>query len=98
MHWVRRDGVPVKDVQVADASRRTTALNAYVAGYGASRRIVVYDTLLRDAAPAEVKMVVAHELGHAKRNDVLYGTAVGALGAALGVCLLFVVLLAWARC
>lgn len=88
----RKDGVPVEDVQVADASRRTTALNAYVAGYGASRRIVVFDTLLRDASPAEVKMVVAHELGHAKRNDVLYGTAVGALGAALAVCLLFLVL------
>jgi STE24 endopeptidase len=90
-----RDGVPVKDVLVADASRRTTALNAYVSGYGASRRIVVYDTLLRDAPPAEVKLVVAHELGHAKRNDVLYGTAIGALGTAAGVCLLYL-LLSWA--
>ncbi|MFC7107271.1 M48 family metalloprotease [Nonomuraea rubra] len=42
-----RDGVPVEDVLVADASRRTTALNAYVSGFGATRRIVVYDTLLR---------------------------------------------------
>ena len=90
-----RDRVPVKDVLVADASRRTTALNAYVSGYGASRRIVVYDTLLRDAPPAEVKLVVAHELGHAKRNDVLYGTALGALGAAAGVCLLYL-LMGWA--
>ncbi|MEV4899613.1 M48 family metalloprotease, partial [Nonomuraea sp. NPDC055795] len=42
-----RDGVPVEDVLVADASRRTTALNAYVSGFGATRRIVVYDTLLK---------------------------------------------------
>jgi STE24 endopeptidase len=85
-----RDGVPVEDVLVADASRRTTALNAYVSGFGATRRIVVYDTLLR--APAgEVKLVVAHELGHAKNGDVLYGTLVGALGAAAGACLLFLV-------
>jgi len=90
-----RDGVPVKDVLVADASRRTTALNAYVSGYGASRRIVVYDTLLRQAPASEVELVVAHELGHAKRKDVLYGTAIGALGAAAGVCLLFL-LLGWA--
>jgi len=87
-----RDGVPVKDVLVADASRRTTALNAYVSGYGASRRIVVYDTLLREAPPEEVELVVAHELGHAKRNDVLHGTLIGALGAAAGVCLLALVL------
>ncbi|MFC4591104.1 M48 family metallopeptidase [Sphaerisporangium corydalis] len=83
-----RDGVPVKDVLVADASRRTTALNAYVSGFGATRRIVVYDTLL--GAPAgEVRLVVAHELGHAKNGDVLSGTLIGALGAAAGACLLF---------
>lgn len=85
-----RDGVPVENVLVADASRRTTALNAYVSGFGATRRIVVYDTLLR--APAdEVELVVAHELGHAKADDVLWGTLVGGLGAAFGACLLYVV-------
>jgi STE24 endopeptidase len=85
-----RDGVPVSDVLVADASRRTTALNAYVSGFGATRRIVVYDTLL--AAPADqVELVVAHELGHAAEDDVLSGTLVGGLGAAAGVCLLFLV-------
>src|SRR5262249_19811256 len=67
-------------------SRRTTALNAYVSGFGATRRIVVYDTLLSSSTPAEVRLVVAHELGHAKRNDVLAGTLVGALGVAAGMC------------
>lgn len=85
-----RDGVPVEDVLVADASRRTTALNAYVSGFGATRRIVVYDNLLKAPQP-EVELVVAHELGHAGENDVLYGTLVGALGAALGAILLFLV-------
>ncbi len=89
-----RDHVPVKDVLVADASRRTTALNAYVSGIGASRRIVVYDTLLREATPREVELVVAHELGHAKRQDVLHGTMLGALGGAFGICALYL-LLAW---
>ncbi len=84
----RRDGVRVDDVLVADASRRTTALNAYVSGYGRTRRIVVYDTLLR-ASPDEVRLVVAHELGHAKRNDVLHGTIEGAFAMAAGVCLIF---------
>lgn len=86
-----REGYPVRDVLVADASRRTTSLNAYVSGYGASRRIVVYDTLLRDAPAAEVRSVVAHELGHAVRREVLHGTLLAALGAAAAVCGLAVV-------
>ncbi|MFF4614427.1 M48 family metallopeptidase [Nonomuraea jabiensis] len=88
LDMAERDGVPVEDVLVADASRKTTALNAYVSGFGATRRIVVYDTLLK-APKAEVELVVAHELGHAKTDDVLYGTFIGALGAALGAILLF---------
>ncbi len=91
-----RDGVPVQDVLVADASRRTTALNAYVSGFGPSRRIVLYDTLLKSSTPEEVELVVAHELGHADRNDVGVGTLLGALGAAGGVCLLGL-LLSWPR-
>jgi STE24 endopeptidase len=81
-----QDGVPARDVLVADASRRTNSLNAYVSGFGATRRIVVYDTLLKDATPDEVRIIVAHELGHAKAGDVLWGTFVGALGVALAVC------------
>ncbi|WP_328466960.1 M48 family metallopeptidase [Actinoplanes sp. NBC_00393] len=84
-----RDGVPVRDVLVADASRRTRAVNAYVSGLGPTRRIVVYDTMLTEATPAEVVSVTAHELGHAKENDVLTGTIMGALGAALAVITLY---------
>jgi STE24 endopeptidase len=87
-----RDGVAVDEVLVADASRRTTALNAYVSGFGSSRRIVVYDTLLARATPDEVALVVAHELGHAADGDVLRGTLLGALAAAAGVCALALVL------
>lgn len=90
LDMARRDGVPVEDVLVADASRRTTALNAYVSGFGATRRIVVYDTLLR-APQREVELVVAHELGHAKYDDVLYGTLIGGLGAGFGAIALFLV-------
>lgn len=88
MQLAREDGVPVKDVLVADASKRTTTLNAYVSGFGSTRRLVVYDTLLKDAPPAQVELVVAHELGHAVEGDVLHGTLIGALGAAFAVVLL----------
>ncbi|AEW93635.1 MULTISPECIES: M48 family metallopeptidase [Streptomycetaceae] len=82
-----RAGVPVRDVLVADASRRTNAVNAYVSGFGATRRIVVHDTLLTAAAGKEVELVTAHELGHVRHRDVARGTLLGAVGAAAGVCL-----------
>jgi STE24 endopeptidase len=84
-----RDGMPVRDVLVADASRRTTGLNAYVSGFGATRRIVVYDTLLREAPAGEVRSVVAHELGHAKDRDPETGTLLGAVGTAAAVVALY---------
>ena len=90
LELARRDGVPVDEVLVADASRRTTSLNAYVSGLGSTRRIVVYDTLLDRAPPEEVRLIVAHELGHAKSRDVVTGTLLGAAGVALLVCLLAV--------
>ncbi|WP_222263918.1 M48 family metallopeptidase [Modestobacter marinus] len=83
-----RSGTPVEDVLVADASRRTTALNAYVSGFGSTRRIVVYDTLLGQLSDEEVESIVAHELGHVATDDVLIGTLIGALGAGAGVSLL----------
>nr|WP_221203359.1 M48 family metallopeptidase [Modestobacter versicolor] len=83
-----RSGTPVQDVLVADASRRTTALNAYVSGFGSTRRIVVYDTVLDQLSDAEVESIVAHELGHVSADDVLTGTLIGALGAGAGTALL----------
>jgi STE24 endopeptidase len=80
-----RNGTPVDDVLVADASRRTTSLNAYVSGFGSTRRIVVYDTVLRSLPDDQIESVVAHELGHVAADDVLTGTLIGALGAAGGV-------------
>ena len=75
-----RDGVPVRDVLVADASTRTTALNAYVSGLGSTRRIVVHDTLVDRDRDDEVHAVVAHELGHVVAHDVRTGTVLGAVG------------------
>jgi STE24 endopeptidase len=75
-------------VLVSDASRRTTALNAYVSGFGATRRIVLYDTALQELPDDELESIVAHELGHVAADDVLTGTLVGALGSAAAVALL----------
>jgi STE24 endopeptidase len=86
------EGVPVDEVLVSDASRRTTTLNAYVSGFGSTRRVVLYDTLVDDADREQVVAVVAHELAHARHDDVLVGSVLGALAAAGGVGLLALVL------
>jgi len=84
------DHLHLDDILVADASRRTTTDNAYVSGFGASRRLVLDDTLLRHDSPAEVRVITAHELGHVKNNDVLHGTLLGALAVAAAMCGAFV--------
>lgn len=66
----RRADVRVGEVYVMDASRRTTAANAYVAGLGSTKRVVLYDTLLEGFPPEEVRLVVAHELGHQFYSDL----------------------------
>lgn len=82
------EGVPVDDVLVSDASRRTTTINAYVSGFGDTRRVVVYDNLLDSLTDDQVLSVIGHELAHAHHGDVLVGTALGAAGSVFGVGLL----------
>jgi Zn-dependent protease with chaperone function len=83
-----RSGVPVREVLVADASRRTTKLNAYVSGLGATRRVVLFDTLVQRASEPEILTVVAHELGHRRFRHVAFGTAIAMAGAAAYVIVL----------
>jgi STE24 endopeptidase len=92
LQLARIEGVPIDDVLVADASRRTTTLNAYVSGFGSTRRVVLYDNLVRGVPRKEALSVVAHELGHARHDDVLHGSLLGAAGSVTGIGLLAVVL------
>jgi STE24 endopeptidase len=80
-----RAGVDVGEVYEMDASRRTTASNAYVAGLGRTKRVVLYDNLLRDFTPGEVRLVVAHELGHVHHRDVPHGLLFLSLVAPFGM-------------
>ena len=87
----RRAGVDVGEVLVVDASRRTTSANAYVGGLGHTKRVVLYDTLLTRFTPGQVRLVVAHELGHVKHHDLRRGmlwVAIAAPGGMLVVMLL----------
>jgi STE24 endopeptidase len=75
----RRADVDVGHVYEVDASRRTTAINAYVNGIGSSKQVVLYDTLLKDLNRSERNSVVAHELGHVHGNDIRRGLTFVAL-------------------
>ena len=85
LELARKAGVDVGEVYEIDASRRTTAANAYVTGFGRTKRVVLYDTLIEDFEPAETRLVVAHELGHVHHHDVRNGLIWLAIVAPFGV-------------
>ncbi|MFN7085854.1 MAG: M48 family metallopeptidase [Burkholderiales bacterium] len=66
-----RCGFKVKGLMVMDGSRRSSHGNAYFTGFGRSKRIVFFDTLLSRLEPPEVEAVLAHELGHFKLRHVV---------------------------
>ena len=85
LHTLAEDaGAPVREILVADASRRTNRQNAYVSGIGRTRRVVLWDTLLA-APPGEIAVVLAHELGHRVHRHVAASTGLAMAGAALFV-------------
>jgi|SRR5680860_133244 len=73
-------GLHISGIFVMDASKQTTLANAYFTGIGATKQIVIYDTLLQNYSLPEVQAVLAHEMGHWKHNDVLHGIFYGMFG------------------
>lgn len=87
LEQAEKAGVDVGEVYRVDASRRTTGANAYVAGLGHTKRVVLYDNLIEDFSEPEVSSVVAHELAHVKYDDVPKGLLFLALIAPPGMLL-----------
>ncbi len=73
-------GMKVDKVLVMEASAKTARANAYFTGIGRTKQVVLYDTLLSTNSPEEVRLVVAHELGHWKYGHVVKETFVSAAG------------------
>lgn len=79
-----RCGFASSGLFVMDGSKRSAHGNAYFTGFGRSKRIVFFDTLIEKLAPGEVEAVLAHELGHYKRRHIVKRIAVmSALSLAL---------------
>jgi Zn-dependent protease with chaperone function len=88
---VERSGerIPPDHMFLMKASEKTTELNAYVTGFGSSKRVVVWDTSLKKSTPDEVLFIFGHELGHYVLGDVVHGLMMAAAGALLALWLAF---------
>ena len=71
LEMLSKHGYSVKAIEVMDASRRTTKLNAYIAGFGKTKTIVLYDNMLEKMSNDEICAIFAHEMGHGLHKDVL---------------------------
>lgn len=71
-----KTGFNLRNIYVIDGSKRSTKANAYFTGLGRKKRIVLYDTLIKDHSTEELVAVLAHEIGHYKKKHTLIGTVV----------------------
>jgi STE24 endopeptidase len=70
-NFTKRTGFKLKNIFIIDGSKRSTKANAYFSGFGKKKRIVLYDTLLKELSEEEIVAVLAHEIGHYKKKHVL---------------------------
>ena len=81
--FAKKVNFPIGRIDVMDGSRRSAHSNAYFSGFGKSRRIALFDTLIEKHSNEEIVSVVAHEVGHYKKKHVISGTILGILETGL---------------
>ena len=69
--FAEKTGFKLKNIFVIDGSKRSTKANAYFSGFGSKKRIVLFDTLIKELSEEEIVAVLAHEIGHYKKKHVL---------------------------
>ena len=77
--FANKVGFPIGRIDVMDGSKRSAHSNAYFSGFGKSRRIALFDTLLDKHSTEEIVSVVAHEIGHYKKKHIITGTVLGVI-------------------
>ena len=87
---MQRCGFSAKGLFVMDGSKRSAHANAYFTGFGPSKRVVFFDTLLQQLSPAEIDAVLAHELGHFRHRHIIKR-----IGMMFAISLLGFALLGW---
>jgi STE24 endopeptidase len=81
--------IPRNRMFLMKASEKVTTLNAYVTGFGPSKRVVVWDTTIKNASTPETLFVFGHEMGHYVLNHIVIGIAATAIGLFIGLYLLY---------
>jgi len=82
-NFADKAGYKLNDIYVIDSSKRSSKANAYFTGLGAKKRIVLYDTLINDMETDEIVAVLAHEIGHYKKNHVTRGIIISLIHTAV---------------
>lgn len=86
--FAKRAGFNLHNIYVIDASKRSTKVNAYFSGLGHKKRIVLFDTLIRDHSVQELVAILAHEIGHYKKKHSLIGMGISFIQAGVMLFLL----------
>ncbi len=82
-------GFPVSGIYIMDGSKRSTKANAFFSGFGRRKKIVLFDTLLEKYGQNEILAVLAHEIGHYKKNHIIKNIITGSLHTVILIWLLF---------
>lgn len=90
--YATKVGFTLDKIFVIDGSKRSTKANAYFSGFGSEKRVTLYDTLIKDLNDQEIVAVLAHEVGHYKRNHIIINliTAIFSIGFTLWLLSLFI--------
>jgi STE24 endopeptidase len=84
--------IPAEHMFLMEASSKSNEINAYVTGFGASKRVVIWDTTIQKASPDEVLYIVGHELGHYVLGHIWKGFLFFVVGIFFGLYIAFVLL------
>jgi STE24 endopeptidase len=79
LQYAAKVSFPVKHIFVMDGSKRSAKANAFFSGFGKQKKVVLYDTLLEQHPPEELVAVLAHEIGHYKKNHLKWGMLISVL-------------------
>lgn len=77
--FAKKVSFPIQDVFVIDSSKRSSKSNAYFTGFGKKKKIVLFDTLIKNHTTDELVAVLAHEIGHYKKKHIQQGLLLGVL-------------------
>ena len=90
--YAQKEGFKLEKIFVIDGSKRSTKANAYFSGFGNEKRVTLYDTLINDLEDEEIVAVLAHEVGHYKKNHIIINLIISILttGLTLWILSLFV--------